>query len=359
MMKVHNFNAGPAALPQEVLQKAQAELIYYGNSGISVLEMSHRSKEYEEIHERAKDSVKELLHIPSNYEVVFLQGGASLQFSMVPMNFLPSHSVANYVVTGSWSEKALKEAKRVGKAEEISSSKAKQHSYIPHSSTIIPTEGAAYVHITSNNTIYGTQWHNYPKVNIPLIADMSSDILSKMIDVTNFSLIYAGAQKNLGPAGVTLIIIERDFLKRASSTIPTMLQYKTHVDHSSLYHTPPTFSIYLLTLVLDWMKNLGGVTAIEKINQKKSSLLYQCIDDSGGFYSPHAQKEYRSMMNATFTLLDDKTTEKFLDMAKKEGFIGLEGHRSIGGCRASIYNAVPLHSVEVLVEFMRYFQKTN
>ncbi|MFC4322161.1 3-phosphoserine/phosphohydroxythreonine transaminase [Litchfieldia salsa] len=357
MKRVHNFNAGPAALPFDVLKRAQEEFINFKDSGMALMELSHRSKEYDQVHEKAIADLKELYHIPNDYEVLFLQGGASLQFAMIPMNFLSSEKVGNYSLTGSWSEKALAEAEKLGKTAIISSSKESKYNYIPNINELIPTDDAAYVHITSNNTIYGTQWAEYPDLgDIPLIADMSSDILSKEIDISKFSMIYAGAQKNLGPSGVTVVIVKKDLLKDIPSSIPTLLNYQTHVKNNSLYNTPPTFSIYILSLVLDWVRAQGGVSAIEKINHEKASLIYNCLDESNGFYTPHAQVGSRSNMNVTFTLPSEELTKDFLAQAKELGFVGLAGHRSIGGCRASIYNAVPIESCEALVAFMNDFK---
>ncbi len=360
MKRAYNFNAGPSALPFEVLQRAQEEFLDFQNSGMALMELSHRSKEYDQVHEKAIADLKELYQIPEDYEVLFIQGGASLQFSMIPFNFLAPDTVGNYCLTGSWSEKAIEEAQKLGKTAIISSSKEANYSYIPAISDLTPTEDAAYVHITSNNTIYGTQWQEYPEFqNIPLIADMSSDILSKQIDVSKFSLIYAGAQKNLGPSGVTVVILKKDLLMNIPSNIPTMLNYQTHVKTNSLYNTPPTFSIYMLSLVLDWVREQGGVSAIEKRNNEKADIIYNCIDESNGFYRAHAELNSRSKMNVTFTLPSDELTKSFLSKAKAEGFVGLAGHRSIGGCRASIYNAVPYESCDALVQFMKKFQENN
>jgi phosphoserine aminotransferase len=360
MKRAYNFNAGPAALPLAVLEKANAEWLNIFGSGMSVMELSHRSKEYEQIHAKAQNLLRELMNIPENYEVLFLQGGASLQFSMVPMNLLPKDQVAYYVLTGAWSDKALKEAKKVGKTKVAASSKEDNYTYIPPIEEIQLGEDAAYLHITSNNTIYGTQWKVFPTSStVPIVADMSSDILSKKIDVSSFGLIYAGAQKNLGPSGVTVVIIRKDLINNSLSELPTMLNYETHAKNNSLYNTPPTMAIYLLSLVLEWVKEQGGVEAIEKINEQKAKVLYKMIDESEGFYKGHALPDSRSHMNVTFTLPNEDLTKKFLSQAKEEGFVGLSGHRSIGGCRASIYNAVPLEHCEKLAEFMETFRIKN
>lgn len=360
MKRAYNFNAGPAALPQAVLEKANKEWLNINNSGMSVMELSHRSKEYDAIHEKAKTLLKELMGISDEYEVLFLQGGASLQFSMIPMNLVRADQTASYVLTGAWSDKALKEAKKIGNTAVAASSKEDNYSYIPSIENLSYEEDTAYLHITSNNTIFGTQWQTFPHTsNVPLIADMSSDILSKVIDVNQFSLIYAGAQKNLGPSGVTVVIMKKDLIKNDLTHLPTMLQYSTHSDSNSLYNTPPTLAIYLLSLVLEWVKEQGGVSAIEKTNNAKAEILYNTIDESAGFYTGHARKDSRSHMNITFTLPNEELTKNFLQQAKEAGFVGLNGHRSVGGCRASIYNAVPLEHCEQLSNFMKKYQEAN
>lgn len=357
MKRAYNFNAGPSALPLEVLQKAQAELIDFKGSGMSVMELSHRSKEYDAVHEEAQSLLRELLNIPENYDVLFLQGGASLQFSMIPMNFLQEGQIANYVLTGSWSDKALKEAKKVGQTHIAASTKDEKYKFIPSFDDIKLSENSAYLHITSNNTIYGTQWADFPSFdNVDVIADMSSDILSRQFDVNKFSLIYAGAQKNLGPSGVTVVILKKDLLSRIPENLPTMLDYRTHTESNSLYNTPPTFGIYMLSLVLNWAKEIGGVNKIQQLNEQKAAVLYNVIDESEGFYSAHALPGSRSNMNVTFTLPNDELSKEFLAGAKEKGFVGLAGHRSIGGCRASIYNAVPLEACEALRDYMLSFK---
>jgi phosphoserine aminotransferase len=359
--RAYNFNAGPSALPLPVLQLAQEELVNFKNTGMSVMELSHRSKEFEDVLTHAKETLTELLNIPDTHEILFLQGGASLQFSMIPMNFLAPDQVGAYVLTGSWSEKALKEAEKLGKTVVIASTKKENYRSIPALDDLkLPKEDVGYLHITSNNTIFGTQWADYPSIEgVDLIADMSSDILCRQIDVSKFSLIYAGAQKNLGPSGVTVVILKKELLKRIPEGLPTMLNYETHVKSNSLYNTPPTFGIYMLSLVLDWIKEQGGVKAIEAQNHKKAKLLYTSMERSNGFYNPHATEESRSIMNVTFTLPNDELTAAFLQQAKEKGFVGLAGHRSIGGCRASIYNAVPLEACEALAVFMDEFAQAN
>jgi len=359
MQRTYNFNAGPSALPLEVLEKAQNEFINYNETGMSVMELSHRSNEFEGILLNAQQNLRELLDIPENYEILFLQGGASLQFSMIPMNFLAADQTAGYVLTGSWSEKALKEAKKMGKTAVIATTDENNYRSIPKQNEIIlPKDTLSYLHITSNNTIFGTQWHQYPELDgVDLIADMSSDILSKKIDVSKFSMIYAGAQKNLGPSGVTLVILKKELLDRIPDQLPTMLDYRTHVKSNSLYNTPPTFGIYMLSLVLEWVKTQGGLEGIEQKNHEKAALIYNQMEAYPDFYRPHAEKESRSLMNITFTLPSEELTKEFLSQAKEAGFVGLNGHRSIGGCRASAYNAVPLEACQALATFMETFRK--
>lgn len=358
MKRAYNFNAGPAALPLEVLNKAHQEWLNINDSGMAVMELSHRSKDYEQVHNKAISLLRKLLSISEDYEILFLQGGASLQFTMVPMNLLAKDRVGHYVLTGSWSEKALKEGGKIGQTSVLASGKENKYTTIPKLDHVELDDNAAYLHITSNNTIYGTQWHQFPDVkNAPLVADMSSDILCKPIDVNKFGLIYAGAQKNLGPSGVTVVIIRKDLISDSKDELPTMLNYKTHAGNNSLYNTPPTLAIYLLSLVLEWVDSLGGVAELEKLNEQKAKTLYDCIDGSNGFYKGHATKESRSTMNVTFTLNSEDATKAFLTQAKELGFVGLNGHRSVGGCRASIYNAVPLEHVVKLAEFMKSFQE--
>jgi phosphoserine aminotransferase len=355
-----NFNAGPAALPDTVLAKAEKEMMNYQSSGMGVMELSHRSKEFEDINERTKNLMRSLLSIPDDYEILFLQGGASLQFSMVPMNLLEEGSTASYVLTGTWSEKALKEAQKIGNAVIAASSKHINFRSIPSTSEFDIPAGSSYLHITTNNTIYGTQWHSLPEgLDIPLVADMSSDILSRPLNLSSYGLIYAGAQKNLGPSGVTVVIIHKDLLKRSKPGLPSMLNYQVHADSQSLYNTPPTLSIYFLMLVLEWAEALGGVKQLELMNKEKAALLYDAIDKSDGFYKGHAEKQSRSLMNITFTLDKEELTSAFLQEAEESGFIGLAGHRSVGGCRASTYNAVPFENVEKLADFMNRFRNRN
>ncbi|MFJ7949912.1 3-phosphoserine/phosphohydroxythreonine transaminase [Lysinibacillus sp. NPDC096418] len=358
--RAYNFNAGPSALPVEVLESAQQQLVNFRDSGMSIMEMSHRSAIFDEVHNEAITRLKKLYEIPENYEVLFLQGGASLQFTMIPMNFLQADKKASYVLSGSWSEKAFKEAKLFGTPVEVASTKENKYRNIPALEDIKFNADDAYVHITSNNTIYGTQWTNFPETgDVPLVADMSSDILSKPVDVSKFGIIYAGAQKNLGPSGVTVVIIRKDLLEKENTNIPTMLKYTTHADSNSLYNTPPTFGIYMLGEVLKWVESKGGVEAIAKHNEAKAKVIYDAIDNSNGFYTGHATPESRSLMNITFRVADEELEKQFLAEAKAAGFVGLNGHRSVGGCRASTYNAVPLEACEALRDFMVEFQNKH
>ncbi|PSL45155.1 phosphoserine aminotransferase [Salsuginibacillus halophilus] len=356
MVRAHNFNAGPAALPDQALAQAKDELMNFRHTEMSVMELSHRSQDYEQVHHAAKDLLRELLNVPDTHDILLLQGGASLQFPMIPMNFL-TKGQPNYILTGSWSEKALKEAKLLAHPYTGGSTKDEQYRRIPHTSELNWSNTDDYIHITSNNTIYGTQWQDLAlDAPAPLIADMSSDILSRPFPVENYQLIYAGAQKNLGPSGVTIVIAERSMYERTPEHTPTLLRYDTHADKDSLYHTPPTFAIYMLYQVLSWVKENGGAEGMAKRNDEKAAVLYDTIDNSGGFYTGHAAADSRSHMNVTFNLPSEELNQTFLAEAKDAGFIGLNGHRSVGGCRASIYNAVPLETCEALRSFMKDFQ---
>ncbi len=358
--KIYNFYAGPAVLPEEVLKKVQNELLNYKNTGMSIMEISHRSKEFEEIIFDAEKLLKKILRIGEEYRVLFLQGGASTQFYMIPMNFLKENDTADYILTGSWSEKALKEAKKIGKTKIAASTKENNYSRIPNINEIEISDNSAYLHITSNNTIFGTQWHEFLEPNnTPIIADMSSDILSRRFDASKFDLIYAGAQKNLGPSGVTVVIIKKDLLEKSKETIPTMINYNTHAQKNSMFNTPPCFAVYILKMVLEWIENNGGLDTIEEVNRKKASYIYEVIDKSSGFFKGHSEKESRSMMNITFTMENSDLEEKFVAEANSKGLIGLKGHRSVGGLRASIYNAMTVEGCRVLADFMEEFQKKN
>jgi phosphoserine aminotransferase len=357
--RIHNFNPGPAALPVQVLEQVKEEFLDFQGSGMSISEVSHRSAAFEGVLDDAVARTKKLLNIGDNYKVLFLQGGASTQFFMVPMNLIPQGASADYVNTGSWSKKAVKEAQILKKDHKvIASSEDRNYCYIPKG--ISPTPGAAYLHVTSNNTIEGTQWTAFPEARaVPLVADMSSDMLCKPFDVAPFGLIYAGAQKNLGPAGVTMVVIRDDMLERVPKDIPTMLQYATHADKNSLYNTPPCVSIYMVQLVLKWIEDtVGDLAAMEKRNREKAELLYRCIDEND-FYRGTADLDSRSMMNVTFRLVDESLEKKFVAEALENGLGGLKGHRSVGGCRASIYNAVGIEAVRSLVDFMKVFADKN
>jgi phosphoserine aminotransferase len=358
--RIYNFSAGPAVLPEDVLKEAQENLFSLPGVGMSILEISHRSKTFDKIINEAKQDLKSLLSISDDYEVLFLQGGASLQFSMVPLNLMPPKNKADYIITGSWSKKALKEAKRVGTVNIAASTEEEKFKRIPKQSELKLDPDASYVHFTSNNTIYGTQWHTEPEVgNVPLVCDASSDILHKKIDVKKYGLIYGGAQKNMGPAGVAVIIIRKDLLERSSDGLHTMLNYKNQAENNSLYNTPCTFGIYIIGLVAKWLIKNGGLDAMYKLNKEKADILYKCIDDSQGFYKGHAEKESRSLMNITFNLPSEELEKKLISEATAAGFDGVKGHRSVGGLRASIYNAFPKKGVEELVVFMKDFQKKN
>ena len=358
--RVYNFNAGPAALPLPVLEELQENVLDFNGLGMSILEISHRSKDFEAVIQEAETLLKDLLNVPEEYRVLFLQGGASTQFSMVPMNYLSNGQSADYILTGSWSEKAHAEASRIGSAHIAASSKESNYDHIPSLDEIKLSTSPEYVHITSNNTIFGTQWETLPTFSeFPIVADMSSDILSRPFDVRPYGIIYAGAQKNLGPAGVTIVIIRQDILDKAKKDLPSMLRYDILAKNNSLYNTPPVFSIYSVMLVLRWIKSMGGLSTIDNHNREKAALIYDTIDNSGGFYKGHAQKNSRSLMNITFRLPSEDLEKKFASEATQQGLIGLKGHRSVGGMRASTYNAVPKEACQTLADFMREFQRIN
>lgn len=355
--RIYNFAAGPAILPLPVLEEAQRNLVSLPGVGMSVMEISHRSTTFEDVLHKAIADIRELAGVPSNYKILMLQGGASLQFSMVPMNLLTPGTTADYIDTGSWSDKAIKEAKRVGKVNVTGSTKADNYSRIPAGSELKFTPGGAYVHMTSNNTIEGTEWKSLPDAgDAPLVSDASSDIFSRPIDIGRHGLIYAGAQKNLGPAGVTLVIIREDLLMRSSDSLHTMLDYRTHANNDSLYNTPNTFGVYILGLTMKWLRSSGGLPGIAATNQRKAEKLYAEIDRTG-FYRGTAQKDCRSLMNVTFRLPTEDLEKVFNKEATSAGLDGLKGHRLVGGMRASIYNAFPEAGVESLVDFMREFER--
>jgi phosphoserine aminotransferase len=357
--RIHNFSAGPAILPVQVLEQMQRDLVALPGVGMSVLEISHRSKAFDEIIQGCERDLRTLGRVPDQYHVLFLQGGASLQFSVVPMNLLPPGGSADYVVTGVWSQKAVKEAKRVGTVRIAGSTEAERFTRVPQPGELSFDPQAAYAHITTNNTIYGTEWHDTPETGaVPLVADASSNIFSRPIDVSKFGLIYAGAQKNLAPAGLTLVIIRDDLLARTPAGLATMLQYRVHAENKSLYNTPPVFAIYAMRLVLAWLLEQGGLEGVEQVNTRKAGKLYAEIDRTG-FYRGHAAADSRSRMNVTFRLPGEDLEKRFVKEATAAGLDGLKGHRSVGGLRASIYNAFPEAGVDALVEFMREFERRH
>ncbi len=359
MDRVYNFSAGPSMLPLEVLEKAASELTNYQNSGMSVMEMSHRSKEFKDIITEAESLLRELMNIPDNYKVLFLQGGGSSQFAMIPLNLFKKSKKADFIITGSWTKKAAAEAKRYGTANILASSETDTFSYIPKVNKDEYSSDADYFYITTNNTIYGTRYTDLPDTgDVPLVGDMSSNILSQVYDVTDFGLIFAGAQKNIGPSGVTIVIVREDLIGDAADITPTMFKYDIHADNGSLYNTPPTYGIYMAKLMFEWVKEKGGVEAIQKINEEKAAMLYDYIDNSSLFSNPVA-KEDRSLMNITFVTGNEALDKKFIAEAKAQGLVNLSGHRSVGGMRASIYNAMPLEGVKKLVNFMKQFEADN
>jgi phosphoserine aminotransferase len=360
MKTVCNFNAGPAMLPPTVLERVQAELRDYKGSGMSVMEMSHRSEEFEALNADAEARFKRLLGVGDGYRVLFLQGGASTQFAMVPMNFLPPGASADYLMTGAWAEKAYEEAAALGKARAAATTKGDEYRRVPRKEEISIAADPAYVHVTSNETIQGTQWQTFPDVgDRPLVADMSSDILSRPIDAGRFSLIYAGAQKNLGPSGVTAVLLRESWLAKANKAAPTMLRYATHVKNNSLYNTPPSFAVYVLGLVLQWIEDGGGLAAMAERNDRKARTVYEVIDLGGGFYRGHALPESRSKMNITFRLSSPALEKQFVSESLAQGMVGLAGHRSVGGIRASLYNAVSPEACQTLASFMNDFARRN
>ena len=358
MKRVYNFSAGPSMLPEAVLKKAAEEMLSYGESGMSVMEMSHRSADYEAIIQGAEALLRKLMNIPDNYKVLFLQGGASSQFAMIPLNLM-KNGKADFVITGQWSKKAASEAEKFGVANRIASSADKTFTYIPELDPATFDPEADYFHITLNNTIYGTRYTKLPDTgNVPLVADISSNILSEPIDVSKFGLLYAGAQKNMGPAGLTVVIIREDLIGNAKEDTPTMFNYQIHADNGSMYNTPPTYSIYICKLVLEWLEELGGIDAMHEINKKKAKILYDYLDSSKMFRGTVVEKD-RSLMNVPFVTDSDELNAKFIKEAKAAGFVNLKGHRTVGGMRASIYNAMPIEGVQALVDFMAEFEKNN
>jgi phosphoserine aminotransferase len=359
MERVYNFSAGPSMLPEPVLRKAQQEMLGYGKSGMSVMEMSHRSSHFQEIIDETEKLLRELMKIPDNYKVLFLQGGASSQFAMIPMNLFRNSKKADFVITGLWAKKAYQEASRYGKTNIVASSADTTFNYIPELDPSKFDPEADYFYITTNNTIYGTRFTTLPDTgNVPLVADMSSNILSQEYDVSKFGLIFAGAQKNMGPAGLTVVIIRQDLIGHAMDITPTMFNYKIHADEGSMYNTPPTYSIYICKLVLEWLKELGGISVMEKINIEKAKILYDFLDESNMFKGTVVKKD-RSLMNIPFICPTEELNAKFIKEATAKGFVNLKGHRTVGGMRASIYNAMPVEGVQKLVEFMKQFEVEN
>jgi phosphoserine aminotransferase len=358
--RIYNFSAGPATLPEPVLKQAQQDIWNIAGSGIGVLEHSHRGKVFDKVADEAEQACRDLAGIPDNYRVLFLQGGASLQFAMVPMNLLPKGATADYLVTGVWSQKAVKEAKMLGRIHEAGSSADQNFSYIPPGTAIRYSERPAYVHLTTNNTIYGTQWPSEPGVpdGVPLVADTSSDMFSRPIDVSKYGLMYAGAQKNLGPSGVVLVIIRDDLVEAGPKDLPIMLQYRTHVAEKSMYNTPNTFGIYLMGQVFKWIREIGGLRAMAEVNAEKAKILYDYLDQTD-FFRGTARPDSRSLMNVCFRGPTEDLEAKFVGEAAKRGLDGLKGHRSAGGMRASIYNAFPRTGVQALVNFMKEFERAN
>ena len=352
---IHNFNAGPSILPKKVFEEASKSILNFKNSGLSILEIGHRTPLFEEVMEEARSLVRELMELDEDHEVLFLHGGATVQFMQIPMNLLNENQTAAIADTGVWSTKAIKEARLFGNVDVVCSSKESNYNYIPENFTV--PEDAAYFHITSNNTIYGTQWHHFPETKVPLIADMSSDILSRKLDFNSFSLIYAGAQKNMGAAGTNLVIVDKQILGKINRPVPSIMDYRNHIREKSMLNTPPVFAIYVSMLTLRWLKENGGVAEMEKLNDKKAALLYDAIDNSS-IFQPTAAKKDRSKMNVCFVMPHKDLEKKFLEFAEQNNIYGIKGHRSVGGFRASLYNALPLSSVEYLVDKMQQFQKT-
>ena len=356
--RIFNFSPGPAVLPYSVLEQAARDIVNFNNKGMGLIEMSHRSKDFMAVLDETEALIRELLAVPANYKVLFLQGGASSQFFMVPMNLLGPGKKASYLNTGVWAGKAIKEAKPFGQIEVSYTGEATKFRHIPTDDEYSVAADSEYLHLCSNNTIYGTQFAQFPDKNCMLVCDMSSDIMSRPVDVSKFGIMYAGAQKNMGPAGVTLVIIREDLLDKCPNIVPTMLRYKTHAEKGSMYNTPPTFAIYCVGLVMRWLKEQGGMTAIQRRNEEKAAIIYQAID-ANDFYRGHAEKDSRSRMNVTFNLPSAELEARLIKEAAAVGLDGLKGHRDVGGCRASIYNAFPLNGVQKLAEFMVDFTKKN
>lgn len=358
--RIINFNAGPSTLPLEVLEQVREEMLDYRGCGMSILEISHRSPEYEEINRNTMSLIKSTLGLGDDYEVLLLTGGASTQFAMIPLNLMNDGQTAAYVDTGAWSSKAISEANKIGQTKVVASSKDKNYSYIPDLDDITLPEDTAYLHLTSNNTIFGTQIHEYPKnLSVPMICDMSSDICSRNLDYSKFSMIYAGSQKNLGPSGVTIIVVRKDLLEKCRDGNATMFDYRTHLSSNSLYNTPPVFSVYVMQKVLEWIGRNGGLSGIEKINRAKQERIYQLIDLYPDYYKGTVLPESRSWMNITFRLPSEELEKKFITAAKEKGMVGIKGHRSVGGVRVSLYNAQTIEGADTMAHFMDEFKKAN
>lgn len=360
MSRKINFYAGPATLPVEVLEKLRDEMVDYHGEGLSMIETSHRSKMYENVHMETMALLAELLDIPKEYDILFLGGGATLQFAMVPMNLLPADGSCDYTLSGSWAKKAYADASKLGKVNVLFDGKDSGYTTLPDPASLKPSSGAAYLHVTSNETIGGVQWKEFPDTgSVPLVADMSSDILSRPVDLGKFGLIYAGAQKNIGPAGITIVIIRKDLVEKAPESLPVYLSYKTHAEKDSMYNTPPVFSIYAVHHVLRRLKDSGGIPEVQRLNRQKADAIYNAIDSSGGFYRCPVDKAVRSDMNVVFRLPSEDLEKVFIADAADQGMIGLKGHRSVGGCRASIYNAMPLEGAQYLARYMKEFARKN
>lgn len=359
MARVYNFSAGPATLPQEALREAQENLVDYQGTGLSLIEMSHRGKEYAAVHARAGELIREIMGVPSGYAVLFLGGGATLQFGMVPVNLMGPDDTADYTKSGAWAKKAIADAAKIGTVNTVFDGSDSAFTTLPDPGSVTSSAGSRYLHITTNETIEGLQWKEFPATEAPLVADMSSDIMSRPVPVEQFGLIYAGAQKNLGPAGVTIVIVREELLERTPDWVPAYLSYGIHAKNDSLYNTPPVFPIYMVKLVLEWIQRQGGLDAIAKHNEEKASLLYDAIESSGGFYRCPVDPRYRSQMNVVFRLPSEELEKRFIADAAGQNMSGLKGHRSVGGVRASIYNAMPLEGVEALVEFMKSFARAQ
>jgi len=358
--RIFNFAAGPCTLPLVALEKAQAEFVDYEGAGMSLFEMSHRGKIYDGVHNAALAIFRELLAVPDTHEILFFGGGATLQFAMVPMNLMLEGKTAEYVNTGAWSKKAISDAKKCGSVKVIWTGEKESFMRVPSKDELVFNQEAAYAHICGNETIGGIEWHEIPDTgNVPLVVDMSSDIMSRPVDWNRVSMMYAGAQKNLGPAGLAVVVMRKDLIARGKDSLPAYLAYKTHVEDKSMYNTPPMFSIYMMKLTLDWVKSQGGLTGMEKLAIERSAMLYQAIDNSGGYYKCPVDKGSRSRMNVVWRLPTEELEKKFIDEASKKSFSGLKGHRSVGGCRASIYNAMPVEGTAKLAEFMADFKKAN